>query len=110
MTDDVWGPDRNGELAFGGLETLLKPPAASDTGASGQVLVIVKESGLATLLFYCLTAAGFRARLADGGVDGGRELGRGIPDVVLLDARLPDRRSTELWRQIRGLATERRRR
>ena len=99
MTDDV----RNlGPGWVSALGSLVKAPGASDAGANGQVLVIVNEPGLGTLLFYCLTAAGFRARVGEPDADGAHELRRGIPDVVLLDARLPDRRSTEIWRQIRA--------
>ncbi|HEY8922889.1 MAG TPA: response regulator transcription factor [Polyangia bacterium] len=84
------------------LEGFLKPPAASDSGANGQLLVVMNEPELGVLLFYCLTAAGFRVRLASRDADGAREVEREMPEVVLLDSRLPDGRSTEIWRQIRA--------
>jgi len=84
------------------LEGLVKPPSASDAGANGQLLVVVNEPELGVLLFYCLTAAGFRVRLAPRDADGAREVERELPEVVLLDSRLPGGRSTEVWRQIRA--------
>lgn len=82
------------------LAALVKPPGASDAGANGHVLVVVNEPSLGTLLFYCLTAAGFRVRLADAAAEGSSAR-RELPEVALLDARLPDRRSTEIWNGLR---------
>jgi len=90
MTDDL-GP----------LAALLKPPGASDAGANGHVLLVMNEPSLGTLLFYCLTAAGFRAQLATGGDDGATDA-RELPEVAVLDARLPGRRSTEIWNRLRA--------
>lgn len=81
--------------------TLLKSPGASDAGANGHVLLIMNEESLGTLLFYCLTAAGFRVRLADPATKGTQEAHRELPEVALLDGRLPDRRSTEIWNGLR---------
>lgn len=84
------------------LAAFVKRPSASDAGSSGHVLVMMNDPDLGVLLFYCLTAAGFRVRLAGRDADGAQEVAREFPEAVLLDARLPGRRSTEIWRQIRG--------
>lgn len=88
--------------------TFLKPPSASDAGASGQLLVFVREPDLGTVLFYCLTAAGFRVRLAAPDSDGAGDLTRELPDAVLLDARLQGARTMEVWEQIRAASRGRR--
>jgi len=91
-----------GELEDQSLATLVKTPGVSDAGANGHVLVMVSGATLRTLLFYCLTAAGFRVRLADPASAGDQEALRELPEVALLDARLPDHRSTQLWRRLRA--------
>jgi two-component system, OmpR family, phosphate regulon response regulator PhoB len=110
-------PDRgfSGERAGGGvssssgLDTFVKALGSSDTSGNGQVLVIVKERELATLLAYCLTAAGFRVRLGSHDVDKAiASMTRDFPDVVLLDSRLPGLRSTDIWRQLRSVDDGRR--
>lgn len=98
------GEERQGS----GLDTFVKGLGSSDTGGNGRVLIILKEPDLATLLAYCLTAAGFRVRLGSHEVDGGREATRDFPDVVLLDSRLPDFRSSDIWRQLRSIDDGRR--
>jgi two-component system phosphate regulon response regulator PhoB len=83
-----------------GLEPFVKALGDSDTGANGQVLIVVKELDLAALLAYCLTAAGFRVRLADKDVDSMLAVKRDLPDVVLLDSRAPDLWSTGIFREL----------
>lgn len=93
------GEDRHGS----GLDAFVKELRSSDTGGNGQVLIILKEPDLATLLAYCLTAAGFRVRLGNHEVDGALAGTRDFPDVVLLDSRLRGFRSTDIWRQLRSV-------
>jgi two-component system phosphate regulon response regulator PhoB len=83
-----------------GLEPFVKALEDSDTGANGHVLIVVNELDLAALLAYCLTAAGFRVRLADKDVDSTLEVKRDLPNVVLLDSRLPDFWSTAICREL----------
>jgi DNA-binding response OmpR family regulator len=85
------------------LDALVKDLGSSDTGSNGQVLIIVQEGDLATLLAYCLIAAGFRVRLGTHEIDGALAVARDFPDVVLLDSRLPAFRSTDIWRQLRSV-------
>jgi two-component system phosphate regulon response regulator PhoB len=87
----------------GGLEPFVKALEATDTGANGHVLIVVNELDLAALLAYCLTAAGFRIRLADKDVDDTLAVKRDVPDVVLLDSRLPNFWTTDLCREIRAI-------
>ena len=84
-----------------GLSTFVKPPSISDAGAHGQVLIIVNDAELGAVLLYCLTAAGFRARVSARDADRAEEMRREVPDVVLLDSRLSGGRSIDVWRQIR---------
>jgi two-component system phosphate regulon response regulator PhoB len=91
-----------------GLEPFVKGLGSSDSGASGQILIIMKEAELAMLLGYCLTAAGFRVRQAEPDIDAALAVERDFPDVVLLDSRLPGFRSTDIWRQVRSVAPGRR--
>jgi len=84
------------------LAALIKSPAASDAGANGHVLLSTSEESLGTLLFYCLTAAGFRVRVADPAGEGGQELHRELPEIALLDGRMPHRRSTAIWDGLRA--------
>jgi len=100
--DKAGGGDGPPRPTIADLEGFVKPPSASDAGANGQLLVVMNEAELGVLLFYCLTAAGFRVRLVARDADGAREVERELPEVVLLDSRLPDGRSTEVWRQIRA--------
>lgn len=89
------------------LASLLKSPSVSDAGANGHVLLIMREPSLGTLLFYCLTAAGFRVSLADP-ADDRPEPQSSLPEVALLDGRLPHRRSTEIWNRLRAASQGRR--
>ncbi len=95
-------PGATESLGAAGLEALVKGLGSSDTGLNGRVLIIMNELHLGALLAYCLTAAGFRIQLVDRDVDGALAVMRDVPDVVLLDSRLPDFRSTEIWRQVRA--------
>ena len=101
-SDDGDAGDGPSRPTIADLAGFVKPPSASDAGANGQLLVVMNEPDLGVLLFYCLTAAGFRVRLAARDADGAREVEREFPEVVLLDSRLPGGRSTEVWRQIRA--------
>lgn len=86
-----------------GLEPFVKALGDSDTGANGHVLIVVNELELAALLAYCLTAAGFRVRLANNDVDSMLAVKRDLPDVVLLDSRLPDFLSPAVFRGLLAL-------
>jgi two-component system phosphate regulon response regulator PhoB len=92
-----------GPRSGSGLDAFVQGPGASDSGASGQVLIVINEPHLAALLAYCLTAAGFRVRLADRDVDVILTVKHAFPDVVLLDSKLPGFQSTDLWRGIRAI-------
>ena len=80
----------------------MKPPSVADAGAHGQVLVMVNDAELGALLSYCLTAAGFRARVSARAPSRAEDVRREIPEVVLVDARLDGIRSIDLWREIRA--------
>ncbi len=83
------------------LSAFVRPPSVLDAGAHGQVLIIVNDSDLGALLLYCLTAAGFRARVSARDANRADEVRRDFPEVVVLDSRLPGGRSIDVWRQIR---------
>jgi two-component system phosphate regulon response regulator PhoB len=94
--------EENGLVKSSRLEAFVKPPAASGTGLNGKILIVANEPQVASLLAYCLTAAGFRVRLAGDTADGVLEVTRFSPDLVLLESKAPDFGSTDTWRQLRS--------
>jgi two-component system, OmpR family, phosphate regulon response regulator PhoB len=91
-----------GTRAMRGLSAFVKAPSLSDAGPHGQVVVMVNDAELGTLLSYCLSAAGFRARVSIRDTNRAEDVRRDVPEVVLFDARLDGTRSIDLWRQIRA--------
>jgi len=87
-SDDGDAGDGPSRPTIADLAGFVKPPSASDAGANGQLLVVMNEPELGVLLFYCLTAAGFRVRLAPRDTDGAREVEREFPEVVQIYSRI----------------------
>jgi CheY-like chemotaxis protein len=54
-----------------------------------DILIIDDDFGMRELLSLHLANAGYRVRVAEDGVEGGKMLLAGIPDLVLLDMRMP---------------------
>jgi two-component system phosphate regulon response regulator PhoB len=89
------------------LDSFIKIPAPSAGDPAGAtVLVVLNEPGLATLLGYCLSGAGFAVTLAENASDGVLRARRLAPHVVLLDARPSGRESAAVWRDLRESADD----
>ncbi|MFT4035896.1 MAG: response regulator transcription factor [Patulibacter sp.] len=68
---------------------------------SSTVLLISADSGRVAFLTDQLSADGYDVVVADGVAMGSRALARCFPDVVIVDARLPDGTAAQLIRTIR---------
>ena len=66
-----------------------------------RVLVIEDDPGIAALVAYQLTRAGYRVETAGGGHDGLESLHRDIPDLVVLDRMLPGLSGDQVLKAIR---------
>jgi urea transport system substrate-binding protein len=66
-----------------------------------RVLVVEDDADLRELTALVLTAAGFLVTLAANGREALRHLERGLPDLVLLDMRMPVMDGWEFARQFR---------
>ena len=74
------------------------------TGKSEQparILVIEDDPGIAALVAYQLTRAGYRVETAGGGDGGLESLHREIPDLVVLDRMLPGLSGDQVLKAIR---------
>ena len=67
-----------------------------------RILVIEDDHGIAALVAYQLTRAGYRVETASGGARGLDALHRNIPDMVVLDRMLPEISGDEVLRAIRS--------
>lgn len=80
---------------------------ASTTGARAaadpsRILVVEDDSGIAGVVAYQLTRAGFRVETASTGTAGLESLHRNVPDMVVLDRMLPDLSGDELLKIVRS--------
>ena len=66
-----------------------------------RVLVIEDDPGIAAVVAYQLTRAGYRVETAANGMEGFESLLREIPDLVVLDRMLPGLSGDELLRLVR---------
>ena len=66
-----------------------------------RILVIEDDPGIAALVAYQLTRAGYRVETAGGGDGGLDSLHREIPDLVVLDRMLPGVSGDQVLRAIR---------
>ena len=66
-----------------------------------RVLVIEDDPGIAAVVAYQLTRAGYRVETVASGMDGLESLLREIPDLVVLDRMLPGLSGDELLRLVR---------
>lgn len=69
--------------------------------APRRILVIEDDPGIASLVAYQLTRAGYRVETAAGGDGGLDSLHRNIPDLVVLDRMLPGLSGDEVLKSIR---------
>lgn len=108
----VNGDDRPAEplpgelpLLWGGDDEPLFPsvlPEINGTGAGRRILVVDDEPEICRLLERALTARGFTVEVAQGGVEALQRIRSFLPDLVLLDAMLPEVHGFEICRKIKG--------
>ena len=67
-----------------------------------RVLVIEDDPGIAAVVAYQLTRAGYRVETVANGTEGLESLHREIPDLVVLDRMLPGLSGDELLKLVRG--------
>ena len=72
-----------------------------------RVLVIEDDPGIAAVVAYQLTRAGYRVETVAGGTEGLESLHREIPDLVVLDRMLPGLSGDELLKLVRSDAATR---
>ena len=77
-------------------------PGSPTRNPQPRVLVVEDDSGIAALVAYQLTRAGYRVETAAGGAAGLEAIHRDIPDLVVLDRMLPEISGDEVLRTIRG--------
>lgn len=68
---------------------------------SGKILVIDDEKSIGELIQLAMGAKGYAVEFVTNGSDGIALFGRFVPDIVLIDKRLPDMDGIELARQIK---------
>ena len=76
-----------------------------DESATASILVVEDDEQIAELIRDFLEAEGFQVRLAGSGRETSEQLGRGRPDLVLLDVMLPDESGFEICRRLRRDST-----
>ena len=69
--------------------------------ARKKVLIVEDEEDIRDLLYYNLTREGFRASVAEDGVQAMEKIQQDLPDIVLLDLMLPGVDGLELTRRLR---------
>jgi DNA-binding response OmpR family regulator len=92
-------------LIWGGDDEPLFPtvlPEINGTGAGRRILVVDDEPEICRLLERALTARGFTVEVARGGVEALHRIRSFLPDLVLLDAMLPEVHGFEICRKIKG--------
>src|SRR5690606_23810577 len=68
---------------------------------AGRVLVVDDDASLSAMLGEYLSSHGYEVRSADSGETMRAEIGRSLPDVVLLDLKLPGEDGLTLARYLR---------
>jgi DNA-binding response OmpR family regulator len=74
---------------------------SADEHAAASILVVEDDEEIAELMRDFLEAEGFEVRHAASGRETTEQLGRGSPDLVLLDVMLPDESGFEICRRLR---------
>ncbi len=77
-------------------------PDAAQTGPQAEILVVEDNSANLRYLTDILTRAGYRVRPAPDGELALSSLKAGIPDLILLDIRLPGMDGIEICRRIKA--------
>lgn len=72
-----------------------------DSTVQPRVLVIEDDPGIAAVVAYQLTRAGYRVETSGNGAEGLEALHREIPDLVVLDRMLPGLSGDELLKLVR---------
>ncbi len=67
---------------------MSEAPAQSQR-TRADILIIDDDFGMRELLALHLSHAGYRVRTAEDAIEGGKALLAGVPDLVLLDMRMP---------------------
>lgn len=78
-----------------------------DSAVQPRVLVIEDDPGIAAVVAYQLTRAGYRVETVANGTEGLEALHREIPDLVVLDRMLPGLSGDELLKLVRRDAATR---
>lgn len=73
------------------------------TARERTVLVVDDDEDLRTMVAFVLESAGYGMRLAEDGLDALEQLGAALPDLILLDMRMPRMDGWELGRRIRAM-------
>ena len=67
------------------------------------VLVVDDDDDLRTMVAFVLETAGYELRLATDGLDALEQLQAGLPDLILLDMRMPRMDGWEFGRRVRAM-------
>jgi DNA-binding response OmpR family regulator len=76
--------------------------AASAQCTPAEILIIDDDLVMRELLELHLTDEGYRVRVAEDAVEGGRMLVAALPDLLLLDMRMPHMKGDEFLELLRG--------
>lgn len=83
-------------------ERAMRPlPAAQPPKGAPEILVVDDDAALRELMTEVLSGCGYEVATTGRGSDGIRIARKEIPDLILLDARLPDLEGAEVLRQLR---------
>ena len=69
---------------------------------TNSILIVDDDEGVRSLFVECLRSSGYEVREAEAGLQGLEMARRYLPDLVLLDVRLPDISGTEVCKQIKN--------
>jgi two-component system, cell cycle response regulator len=92
-----------------GLESEVEPPVEETAEHNSELLVLVADSDSAALRFLekCLVLSGYRVRCASGGHEALQAFFETAPQLVIVDARLPEISGLEFCRRVRQTAAGR---
>jgi DNA-binding response OmpR family regulator len=82
-------------------EALPAAATREPNGGRKKVLIVEDEEDIRDLLYYNLTREGFRAAVAEDGVEALQKIQQDPPDIVVLDLMLPGLDGLELTRRLR---------
>ena len=68
---------------------------------AARILIVEDDRSIAQLLMYILEAEGFSVEHVDRGEEAERRLAKALPDLVILDWKLPDASGLEICRKLR---------